>query len=444
MKAFKRMLKYTYKYRYKYLLGLVFLLVVDIIQLIPPKIIGFLTDSISKGTATPNLLLKYIGYIILIAVVASFSRFVWRVLIFGTSRRVEYDMRSKLFRHLQKMSLNFYNKTKTGDLMALATNDLNAVRMALGPGIIMITDSLVLTITTLSVMFSVNVKLTLLCIIPLPFIALLAIKFGSKIQKRFTKVQEAFSKLTDMIQENFSGIRVVKSFVQEEKEYEKFMKENQNNFDQNMKLVKIWGLMFPLVELIASLSYVILVGIGGTFVVYGNISLGDFMSFNIYLGNLIWPMMAIGWVVNLLQRGAASLGRIEEVLYHDVEIYDKNTDENATLNGDILINNLTFSYPNSKVPAISNINLKLKKGQTLGIIGRTGSGKSTLVNLLLHLYNVEDGKIFINGYDINRIPLKTLREGIGFVPQEAFLFSTTVAENINLPQDDFDMEKIIS
>ncbi|HBG39730.1 MAG TPA: ABC transporter ATP-binding protein, partial [Clostridiaceae bacterium] len=292
MKAFKRMLKYTYKYRYKYLLGLVFLLVVDIIQLIPPKIIGFLTDSISKGTATPNLLLKYIGYIILIAVVASFSRFVWRVLIFGTSRRVEYDMRSKLFRHLQKMSLNFYNKTKTGDLMALATNDLNAVRMALGPGIIMITDSLVLTITTLSVMFSVNVKLTLLCIIPLPFIALLAIKFGSKIQKRFTKVQEAFSKLTDMIQENFSGIRVVKSFVQEEKEYEKFMKENQNNFDQNMKLVKIWGLMFPLVELIASLSYVILVGIGGTFVVYGNISLGDFMSFNIYLGNLIWPMMA--------------------------------------------------------------------------------------------------------------------------------------------------------
>lgn len=327
--------------------------------------------------------------------------------------------------------------------MALATNDLNAVRMALGNGVIMMTDSIVLTIATIIIMFTINVKLTLLAIIPLPFVALVSLVFGKSMHRKFLKVQEAFSKLTDVVQENFSGIRIIKSFVQEEKEYIKFTKENEHNFDANMSFIKVWGVFSPLIEFISSLSFVMLIGFGGLYVIYGRVSLGEFITFNMYLGNLVWPMMAIGWVINVIQRGFASLERIEKVLNIPPEIIDDDVDSDADLNGDIEINDLTFVYPDAANPALSNINLKVKRGQTLGIVGRTGSGKTTLVNLLLRLYNVESNKIFINKFDINKIPISVLRENIGFVSQDAFLFSTTVAENINLANEHLDMEKVI-
>lgn len=443
MKKIKALFKYTYKYRYRYLIGIIFLIAVDIIQLLPPKLMGAITDRISNGTATKSFLFKNILGIVSIAILMAVGRYIWRIFIIGTSRHVEYDIRNKYFKHLQTLSINFYNKNKTGDLMSLATNDLNAVRMALGPGIMMITDSLTLTVTTIVIMLSINVKLTLLSLIPLPFITLTALRFGKTIHRRFLKVQRAFSKLTDIVQENFSGIRIVKSFVQEEKEYEKFLKENDKYFDTNISLIKVIGIFHPLIEFIASLGFVILLGVGGIFVIYGNISLGDFVSFNMYLGNLIWPMMAVGQVINNIQRGFASLERIENVLYEKPEVYDDDTDDVTSLNGDIVINNLSFTYPGNAIPALKNINLRIKKGQTLGIIGRTGSSKSTLVNLLVRLYNVEDGRIFINGYDINRIPLSILRENIGFVPQDSFLFTSTVGENINLAFENLDMDKVI-
>lgn len=442
MKNLKALFKNAYKYRFRYLLGIIFLLIVDIAQLIPPKLVGFLTDSIEKNTATPKLILTYILYILLTYVCIVVGRFVWRIYIFGTARHLEYDMRNQLFKHLQTLSLNFYNRNKTGDLMALATNDLNAVRMALSGGVVMIVDAVVLTLTTLAIMLSINVKLTLLVLIPLPFLTIVARQFGKIIHKKFKNVQETFSKLTDMVQENFSGIRIIKSFVQERKEYEKFTKENQINFDANMSLVKTAGIFHPLTEFIASLSLIILLAVGGTYAVYGIISLGDFISFNMYLGNLVWPMMAIGWVINQLQRGLASYERIQNIMNQKAEIVDKNPDDMSSINGDIEINNLTFTYPGSNVPALKNINLKVKKGQTLGIIGKTGSGKSTLVNLLVHLYNVDDRSIIINGHDINKIPLSIIRENTGFVPQDAFLFSTTIAENVNLGLDKLDMEKV--
>lgn len=442
MKNLKALFKNAYKYRFRYLLGIIFLLIVDIAQLIPPKLVGFLTDSIEKNTATPKLILTYILYILLTYVCIVIGRFVWRIYIFGTARHLEYDMRNQLFKHLQTLSLNFYNRNKTGDLMALATNDLNAVRMALSGGVVMIVDAVVLTLTTLAIMLSINVKLTLLVLIPLPFLTIVARQFGKIIHKKFKNVQETFSKLTDMVQENFSGIRIIKSFVQERKEYEKFTKENQINFDANMSLVKTAGIFHPLTEFIASLSLIILLAVGGTYAVYGIISLGDFISFNMYLGNLVWPMMAIGWVINQLQRGLASYERIQNIMNQKAEIVDKNPDDMSSINGDIEINNLTFTYPGSNVPALKNINLKVKKGQTLGIIGKTGSGKSTLVNLLVHLYNVDDRSIIINGHDINKIPLSIIRENTGFVPQDAFLFSTTIAENVNLGLDKLDMEKV--
>jgi ATP-binding cassette, subfamily B, multidrug efflux pump len=443
MKKIKALFKYAYKYRFKYLIGIFFLILVDMLQLIPPRLIGYITDSISRGTATKALLLQYIGFIILIAFLMAIGRYIWRMYIIGTSRKVEYDMRNNYFKHLQSLSINFYNKNKTGDLMALATNDLNAVRMALGQGVMMLIDAITLTVTTIIIMMSINVKLTFLSLIPLPFVTLVALKFGKNIHKRFLKVQKAFSKLTDMVQENFSGIRIVKSFVQEQKEYEKFLKENENYLETNMSLVRVNGIFHPLIEFIASLSSVLLLGVGGIFVIYGYISLGDFIAFNMYLGSLIWPMIAVGWVINNIQRGFASLERIEKVLREKPEIIDKNVEKIISIKGDIVINNLTFTYPGSVVPALDKVTLYIKSGHTLGIIGRTGSSKSTLVNLLVRLYNAPENSIIIGGRDINKIPLEVLRDNIGFVSQDSFLFSSTVGENINLPFEELDMEKVI-
>lgn len=443
MKKLKAIVKYARKYKWRYFVGIFFLVAVDICQLIPPKIIGALTDSLSSKNATRGYMLKSILLILAIAAFIAFGRFMWRIYIFGTSRYIEYDIRDSFFEHLQKLSTNFFNKNKTGDLMALATNDLNAVRMALGQGVIMLIDSTVLSVSTIVIMLTINVKLTLISLIPLPFVALVALRFGKQIHKKFLKVQESFSRLTDMVQENFSGIRIIKSFVQEAKEYEKFEKQNMDYYDANMDFVKIWGLFSPLIEFLASLGFAILVGFGGIFVIYNYISLGDFITFNMYLGNLIWPMMAIGWVINVTQRGFASLERIENVMKEKPEIYDKNTEDVNSINGDIVIKNLNFKYPGIQKYALKNVNLEIKKGQTLGIIGRTGSSKSTLVNLLVKLYNVGKGQITINGYDINQIPLEVLRENIGFVPQDAFLFSATISENINLAMEKLDMDKII-
>ncbi|MEG0774910.1 ABC transporter ATP-binding protein [Clostridium sp.] len=443
MRKLNSLLKYARKYKKRYFVGIAFLIVVDFIQLIPPKILGFLTDSLSQGSATKGIVASSVVYILLIAAIMALCRFMWRIYINGTARFIEYDIRSKFFKHLQSLSTSFYNKNKTGDLMALATNDLNAIRMALGQGVIMFCDAIVLTIATLIIMLSINVNLTILSLIPLPLVAIISRKFGKSIHKKFTRVQSCFSRLTDLVQENFSGIRIVKSFVQEEKEYEKFLKENKNNLDANMDFIKVWGIFSPLIELIASLSFVILVAVGGRYVILGKISLGEFITFNMYLGNLVWPMMAIGWVMNILQRGYASLERIEEVLNTPPEITDKYVDHINSLEGDIVIKDLTFTYPNSNLPALINVNINIKEGETLGIVGRTGSSKSTLISLLLRLYNVENGKIYIAGKDINKIPLQTLRHNIGFVSQDPFLFSTTLAQNINLPFDNLDMDQVI-
>ncbi|WP_291580643.1 ABC transporter ATP-binding protein [Clostridium sp. UBA6640] len=442
MRKLKSLLKYTMKYKRRYFIGILFLIVVDIAQLIPPKILGGLTDSLAQGNATTSTITKAILYMMIIAVAMSIGRFMWRIYINGTSRMIEYDIRSKFFKHLQELSTNFYNENKTGDLMALATNDLNSIRMALGQGVIMFFDALVLTIATLLIMLSINVKLTLLALVPLPFVALISRKFGKKIHKKFMRVQKCFSKLTDLVQENFSGIRIIKSFVQEEKEFERFAKENQNNFEANMDFIRIWGIFSPLIELISSLSFVVLVAVGGGFVILGDISLGEFVAFNMYLGNLVWPMMAVGWVINVLQRGFASLERVEEILNQKPEIIDKYVHEVESIKGDIVIKDLTFIYPKATQAALKNISVNIKEGETLGIVGRTGSSKSTLVHLLLRLYNIPNGKIFIAGEDINRIPLNTLRHNIGFVSQDPFLFSTTIAENVNLAFDELDMDQV--
>lgn len=446
MKAFYQISEFLKQQKWKYIIGVIVLLIVDGLQLIPPRIIGIVTDGLTEGTITMRNIYIYAGLVILIACFVAVLRYAWRMLVMGAARDLEFWLRNKFFSHLETLSPNFYNNNKTGDLMAHATNDISALRMAFGPGIVMITDAIFIPLTTITIMiFTTDIRLTLLALLPLPFIAILMGVFGKVIQKRHKDVQAAFSDLTDKVQENMAGIRVVKSFVQEEYEIDKFLVSNNNYIDKNMRLVKVFGFMFPLVGFIASLSFIVALGFGGSLVIRDEISLGQFTSFIAYLGLLTWPMMAIGQVVNVLQRGTASMKRLNRIFEIQPEIIDGTVVKDISqkeLKPSIEFNNLSFTYNGAKHPTLSNINLKIEEGKTLAILGRTGSGKTTLVNLILRMYNVEDGHLAIGGHDINTIPLKTLRESIGYVPQDNFLFSTTLRNNIAFSNIDMDMEKV--
>lgn len=438
MKNFIVLKEYFIKNKWKYFFGVIALLFVDIIQLIIPQIIRTFTNLLQNNKLSVSQTLRFAFYLLLTGIGIGIGRFLWRILIIGASRKLEYNLRNKLFNHLQKLSSNYFNNHKTGDLMAHATNDINAVRMALGPGVIMMTDAVFITITAISFMIkTANLKLTLLALIPLPFLSFIVLKFGTMLHNRYKSVQESFSDLTDKVQENFAGVRVVKSFVQETSEIEKFKKSNEHNFNMKLRLVKIMGMFFPLIQFISAISFLIVIWYGGTLVINGNITLGDFIAFNLYMDLLVWPMMAIGRVINILQMGSASMERINVILNEKPEIHDDNNILNKfNIDGCIEFKNVSFKYKNSNVYALKNINIDIPKGKTLAIVGRTGSGKTTLVNLLLRLYNIDEGKILVDGVELSKISLKTLRENIGYVPQDSFLFSTTIKNNIALAFDD--------
>lgn len=437
------MQKYTYlyfakKYRWRYLLGVAFLIVVDVLQLIVPSLLGDITDKIKYNTLDTSGIIKYSLIIIGLAVGTAAFRFLWRYFIFGTARKIEKKLREDFYDKLQSLSTSYFHNNKTGDLMAHATNDISAIRMAMGPGVLMLADAVFLTIATIGILlFKIDLRLTLLALIPLPFLSLISVKFGKVIHQKFRKVQESFSNMTDKAQENFSGIRVVKAFSQENEEIEKFSEANRENFDKNVDMIKIQGLFNPLVQLISGFSFLIVIWYGGMLVIKGVISLGDFVAFNSYLAMLTWPMMALGFVINRLQRGAASLDRINEIFAEEPDIYDdKNTLKLDQIQGKIECRNLSFKYEDEEEYVLKDINLTIEPGETAAILGRTGSGKSTMVNLLLRLYNTEPGQLLIDGHDINKIPLEVVRENIGYVPQDNFLFSNNISKNIAFSSPD--------
>ncbi len=443
MKSFLLLKDFFRRNAWRYALGVLWLIVVNSAQLIIPYLLGYIADQIETGQVATADLWRFSGYILAIAAVIVVSRYFWRIYIMGTARMLEFHLRDMLFSHLQKLSANFYNEHKTGDLMAHATNDVNAVRMALGLGIIMLTDSIFLTVATVIIMTQViDIRLTALALLPLPFMAVLVTFAGRLIHDRFKAVQATFSDMTDRVQENLSGIRVIKTFVQEDSEVERFDQVAQRLVFKNMDLVKVWGLFMPLVQFISGLSYLVVLGYGGILVIEGSITLGAFVAFNTYLAMLIWPMMALGWVINVLQRGASSMERLKVLLETEPEVVDgPDVQDVDRLKGELEIRNLDFSYPDGTA-VLEDINIKLPRGNTLAIIGRTGSGKSTLASLLLRLYDPPSGRIFIDGIDINQIPLEVLRRDIGYVPQDAFLFSTTLHENIAFADDSYAREQV--
>ncbi|WP_432665854.1 ABC transporter ATP-binding protein [Wukongibacter baidiensis] len=440
----KHLNKYYKKYFMHFLIGVTSLAIVDLLQIKVPLIIGEITDAIIAGGVNEKILLNKALYLTLIGLAIAGGRFIWRNLIFGTSRNIEYHIRNDIFRHLEKLSQNYFNRHKTGDLMAHATNDVNAVRMAIGPGLLMIIDAVVLiTLVLYNMVSNIDLKLTLIAIIPFPIIIFQGFVISKFMRQRFKDKQEAFAKMTDMVQESFSGIRVVKAFIQEYEEMKAFDETNRNNFDKNIKLAKLRSAIEPIIRFVVGASMILTLVYGGRLTMLGKISLGELVAFINFLTMLVWPMMAIGMVLNVIAQGKASLDRIEDILDEEPEVFDgKDVVILKKLEGSIKINNLSFKYPDSEENALENINLNINKGQTLGIIGRTGSGKTTLVNLLLRIYNVSNERIVIDGNDLMKIPLKTLRENIAYVPQDNFLFSDTISRNIAFADSDIDMDRI--
>lgn len=445
MENFNSLKTHLKKYALHYAIGIFFLFFVDLIQLIIPNMIGDIFDGLKDQSLVYKDLILYALKIFGIAVTIFFGRIIWRRFIFGTSRGIEYHLRNDIFTHLEKLSLNFFNRNKTGDLMAYFTNDLGAVRMAIGPGFMMAFDAAVMTcFVILNMLINVNVKLTLIAVIPLPIIAIGGMMLGRSLTIRFAAKQEAYGKLSDHVQERFTGIRVIKTFVQESNEIKSFLKVNQNNMDKNISLIKLFAVLFPVVEIVAGISFLLTLLYGGYLATIGRISLGQFVMFNEFIGMLVWPMIALGWCINIFSQGIASQKRIDKILDEKPEITSPaNPLISDFSGGDITINNLTFSYPDTPFPALKDVTMTIPHGKFIAITGKTASGKSTIINLLLRLYNFERDRIYFDGVDLNDIPLEKIRELVGVVTQENFLFSQTIADNIALSLNDMLYEEIV-
>lgn len=444
---------FLYENKKRYVKGAIALLLINVLQVTIPKITGKLIDSVQIGSIGTGGVVMYSSLVVVVAAAIFGLNYLTRLQIMGTSLLFQYQTRNHIFNHLEKLSTRFFNKNTTGDIMALSVNDVSAVRMALGRGVNLIIDTLFLLILSLITMGNtISIKLTLIAFLPFPLLILIAGNFGIIINKRFKMVQESFGNLTTKVQENISGIRVIKAFVQEKEEIENFKKVNRANYEINMKLVKTWGAFYPLTEFLTSASYLIVLVYGSTLVLKGEITLGDFIALNSYIGILVRPIRFIGSIVNVIQKGRASMERIEKLFGEKSEVFDsikedvvnyKIKREDFKLEGTVDFKNLTFRYNNEQKPVLKDINLSLKKGKITAIVGKVGSGKSTLANLVLRLYNpLEKGQLLIDGTDITEIPLKTLRSSIGYVPQDNFLFSQSIKDNIAFSEKEYSMEEI--
>jgi len=444
MSPSRRLLAYVARYRGAFLTGSVCIVATTAITLAGPWVLKYAIDDLTKAGVTAAKLRLYGGAILGLAAVGGVFRFLQRRIIIGASRDIEFDLRNDFFARLQLFEPAYFHRNRTGDLMSRATNDLNAVRMMIGPAVMYLSNTVLTFIAVIWVMLSLNRRLTLLSLIPLPILSVAVYFFGAAIHRRFDKIQEQLSTISAVTQEALAGVRVVRAYRQEHFEIQRFKEANDEYVRRNRKLIRVQGAFFPIMGLLMGVGALLVLWLGAQEVIAGRMTVGELVAFNSYLMMLAWPMIAFGWVTNLLQRGTASWKRMLEVLAAEPAITDAGASSHITsrdqIRGDVEFRDLTFKY--GDVVVLRDISATLAAGTTTAIVGATGSGKSTLLNLLPRLNDPPPGTVFVDGVDVRDLPLAALRRAIGFVPQEPFLFSSTIAENIAFGVADMNREQV--
>ena len=444
MRELKLIGRHIRRHWLSYALGILALAMVDFMNVYIPQFTGEITDGLKAGTIDMDGVWQLVGRIVLLGAGMAVGRFAWRYFIFGTGLAIQRDLRGELFSHLETLSTRYFNEHKTGDLMAHFTNDLQAVRMLMAPTVVTAFDATVMLLMVLGkMMLYVDMRLTLVAVIPLLLIMYGDYVYGKVMHRKFLAKQRAFSELTDQVQEAVSGIRVIKAFVQERKELAAFARINRLNHDRNMDVARTQALFLPLLDLVVGISGLLTLLYGGYLTIMGEITLGQFEAFNLYIAMLVWPMMATGECITFISQGMASIKRIQAILDERPEITDgPEVREIERLKGEIDLDGLCFTYPGQERAALDGVNIRVEQGETLAVLGRTGSGKTTLANLLLRLYNTKRNMIRIDGHSLYEIPLAVLRRDIACVPQDSFLFSDTLERNIAFGAEDKRQEDI--
>ena len=427
-----------------YIAGVLMLALVALLELVPPRIVGMTVDYIAEGELTRTMIWRLMLILLGTAVIVYILRYLWRIMIFGPSVRLARLLRNNLYEHFTKMSPSFYQRRRVGDLMAHSTNDLQAIQQTAGAGVLTLVDSLMTGgFVMIAMATTISWKLTLICLIPLPFMAISTNYYGTLLHRTFHKAQAAFSSLNDKVQESVNGVKVIKTFGQEKEDIEEFEKQAEDVVKKNVTVAKIDSLFDPTIGLIIGISFFLALAFGSNYVLKGELTIGELIAFTTYLGLLIWPMLAFGWLFNIVERGRASYDRVSALLKEEVDIKDGTDPISEVPTGDILYKVNTFTYPNETEPLLKEIHFALEQGETLGIVGKTGSGKTTLLKVMIREFNGVDGDITIGGHSTKRFSLEALRSGIGYVPQDHFLFSATIADNIAFAVPDASFEKII-
>jgi len=432
MRKLLRLLPYARPYRGAIAIGLVLVVFANVAGILLPWLIGRAIDALNRPAATLSMVVEQAVWIVLTTVVSGAARFGMRKLLNGVSRQVETDLRDALFGHLLQLDAGFFGRMPTGELMSRLTNDTQAVRMAIGPGLMYMTNTLVIGVFALIVMFGFDVRLTLLSLVPLVFLAPVMAWFGRVIHRRFERIQQHYGVISTMVQENLSGVRIVRAYTQESAQEAEFDGLNREYFERNMSLARTSALFEPVLTVLTGLGVLVVLWAGGTDVMVGRITAGQFVAFFFYLGLLTWPIIAIGWVINLLQRGAASMGRIQQVFDAEPAIRSPEWAGTPAFRGAIEFRDVWFRYPGTDRDVLRGISFRIEAGATAAIVGPTGAGKSTIVALLTRRYDPTRGQVLLDGVPLDRIPLDRLRRAIALVPQDAFVFSETIASNIAL------------